>query len=303
MTNYSFTIERSSALLEASSTALTAGFRLEAAPGTLVFTYASANVIKQYTLQQAPDNTNNFTLNSVTPTVNLLHGRVLQAINATSPVFALTGRTTDFRIKNARLVASRGFISLTGYQLTAIYLKSTTLPALRPTKREFIPPVYSTNNVRTINGYVSRRIFASVASGAELKLTYENLPESETSSLLELFDTALGTYRSVSLPAATFAGAEPALQAYLNLSGTNQRWAFTGPPTMETAAPGVHTVSISLRSRIVPASPRAPLPNLPACETPIATVCHPNVGTGGTSGVSNSLLQWLNPSSPPAEAP
>lgn len=302
MTNYSFTIERSSAVLETGSTALAAGFRLEATPGIFPLTYVSANLTKLYTVQQAPDSTNNFTLNSASPTLQLLQGRVLKAINATSPVFALTGTNTDLRIKNARLVSTQGLISLTGYQLAAVYSASTTLPALRPTKREFVPPVYSTNNVRAINGYVSRRIFASVASGAELRLTYENLPESETSSLLALFDNALGTYRSVTLPTATFAGAEPALQAYLNLSGTNQRWAFIGPPTMETTAPGVHTVSISLRSRIVPASPRAPLPNLPACETPTATVCHPNVGTGGSSGVSNSLLQWLNPGSQPPEA-
>lgn len=223
-----------------------------------------------------------------------------QAGSASKGTFLLTGSATTLRITKGILVAQRGFVGLTGLDLTATRLASTIFPALRPTRREFIPPVHSISSTRSINGLTYRRLHASVPSGAELRLTYENLPEADANTLLALYDTALGTYRSVTLPSETMAGAEPELQAYLNLTGTDQRWAFTGPPSMESVAPGVHTVNLTLQSRIVPTGQRPSIPELPACDVPVPNPCYPNVGAGGPI---NPLLGALFPTIPPPTPP
>lgn len=280
--------------LQGSTITFTGTYELIASTGNFQINAADLNVGEIYVLTQASDASGAFTLTGFNLTTT--QGRALQATTGT---FLFTGQNATLRIKNGRLVATRGFFGLTGYDIVTQYLASTALPSLRPTKREFVPPTHSINTTKSINGLTYRRMFASTPSGAELRLTYENLPEADANTLLTLYDTAQGTYRSLTLPEATMAGAEPALQAYLNLNGTDQKWTFAGPPTLESIAPGVSTVTLALRSRIVPPSSRVPLPSLPACEVATPSTCYPYAGSGGGASLANVWFPLNTPPEPP----
>lgn len=220
---------------------------LKAETRIYAITGSSLQSQKIFTLQQSNDSSNNFTINGSDLTV--LRAYVLEL---STESFTITGRTTILRISKGILVATRGFISITGGQLRGIFDSYISLPGLRPSTREFTPAVNSFSLTRSLNGVIYRRLSTSVASAAELRLGYQNVTDQDVLDFLDLYDSCYGKYKPLDPSPETYAGAEPALQAYLRLDNTPMRWAFAAPPSVESVSVGLHNVSISLRSRIAP---------------------------------------------------
>lgn len=269
--------------------------RLTASPASYALTGGNLNFDKAYLLSQANDATNDFSITGQT----LVFGRSY-VLNPSTGEFAITGQAATLRIKNGRLVAVRAFFGITGSPLRTEYDPYITLPAVKPTQREFIPPLNSFNLSRSIDGVTYRRMNTSIAAGAELRLQYDTITDQEALNFLTIYDAVYGRYKSLDLPPEALAGAETVLRNYILQNGV--RWVFAQPPTVESVMVGLHNISIVLKARIAPRTQfslvggmPSPLPDADG-DTGTAT------GTIGGGGYG-IFYPRPDPPTPPPDAP
>lgn len=123
-----------------------------------------------------------------------------------------------------------------------------TFPSVTPTSRSFAAPVYPVTTYRTQSGVTVRRLWASAPSNARLSLKFNNIADADAVSILTCYNNALGSVNTVTLPSEVFTGADTALVAFLQQSGTSLNWHFAedSPPQVESVVSGRSSVTLEL---------------------------------------------------------
>lgn len=125
-------------------------------------------------------------------------------------------------------------------------------PALRPTTRKIIHPVYPNQARRSVSGIEEIRPLAAKSSGFGLDLTYENIPTAEGETLLAAWTSAYNTIDYLAVPAAVFSGMETAFATLVSTYPTGVQWRFdSAPPVVAIGPLDTCTVSLGLRARLV----------------------------------------------------
>lgn len=131
---------------------------------------------------------------------------------------------------------------------------ATTFPSVTPTGRRFTPPRWPTTEQTSQSGVVSRRLWGSRPSNAALELTFNNISDTDTSSILSAYESAQGPIDELTLPTTLFAGADATLTTYLDASSTGAGliWHFSSknPPTVESVFDGRSNVVVTLTAEL-----------------------------------------------------
>ena len=127
---------------------------------------------------------------------------------------------------------------------------ATTFPTIQPTARSFTAPAWQTTTQVSQSGVITRRLWGSRPSRATLSLQFNNISDTNTSAILDAYNSAKGSVDSLTLPDILFNGADNTLKTWLNASATGAGllWCFTegSPPQVESVAPGRSNVTVSL---------------------------------------------------------
>lgn len=127
---------------------------------------------------------------------------------------------------------------------------TTAFPSIEPSARSFKPPVFPVKSHVSQSGVTSRRLYGSLPGKASLSLRFDNITDTQTSSILSAYNAAKGPVDDLSLPTLLFAGADVVLTTYLDTSAFNANlvWSFAegSPPAVQSVAPGRSSVSVNL---------------------------------------------------------
>jgi len=97
-------------------------------------------------------------------------------------------------------------------------------------------------------------LWGSKPSRATLNLQFNNVDDTDTSAILNAYNTAKGSVDSLTLPGILFNGADTTLKNWLNGSSAaaGLLWCFAegSPPQVESIAPGRSNVSVSLTAEL-----------------------------------------------------
>jgi hypothetical protein len=131
---------------------------------------------------------------------------------------------------------------------------ATAFPGIQPTSRSFVAPAWQTTTETSQSGVVTRRLWGSRPSRATLNLQFNNISDTNTSAILSAYNSAKGSVDSLTLPDIIFNGADSSLKLWLDSSATGAGllWCFTegSPPQVESIAPGLSNVSVSLTAEL-----------------------------------------------------
>lgn len=123
---------------------------------------------------------------------------------------------------------------------------ATNFPAIKPASRSFAAAQFPVTVYKAQSGATTRRLWASQPSSATLKLTFNNLNDTDTRSILTAYDTALGNFDELTLPTALFDGMDSLLRQTVTGTGLIWRFADDAPPTVETTFNGRSRVDVVL---------------------------------------------------------
>jgi len=131
---------------------------------------------------------------------------------------------------------------------------ATAFPGIQPTSRSFVAPAWQTTTETSQSGVITRRLWGSRPSRATLNLQFNNISDTNTSAILSAYNSAKGSVDSLTLPDIIFNGADSSLKLWLDSSATGAGllWCFTegSPPQVESIAPGLSNVSVSLTAEL-----------------------------------------------------
>jgi hypothetical protein len=131
---------------------------------------------------------------------------------------------------------------------------ATAFPGIQPTGRSFVAPAWQTTTETSQSGVVTRRLWGSRPSRATLNLQFNNINDTNTSAILNAYNSAKGSVDSLTLPDIIFNGADVTLSSWLDSSATGAGllWCFAegSPPQVESIAPGLSNVSVSLTAEL-----------------------------------------------------
>lgn len=131
---------------------------------------------------------------------------------------------------------------------------ATAFPEIQPTGRSFVAPAWQTTTETSQSGVVTRRLWGSRPSRAILNLQFNNIGDDNTSAILSAYNSAKGSVDSLTMPEILFNGATATLKSWLDSSATGAGliWCFTegSPPQVESIAPGLSNVSVSLTAEL-----------------------------------------------------
>lgn len=131
---------------------------------------------------------------------------------------------------------------------------ATAFPEIQPTSRSFVAPAWQTTTETSQSGVITRRLWGSRPSRATLNLQFNNINDTNTSAILSAYNSAKGSVDSLTLPDIIFNGADSSLKLWLDSSATGAGllWCFTegSPPQVESIAPGLSNVSVSLTAEL-----------------------------------------------------
>ena len=131
---------------------------------------------------------------------------------------------------------------------------ATAFPGIQPTSRSFVAPAWQTTTETSQSGVITRRLWGSRPSRATLNLQFNNINDTNTSAILSAYNSAKGSVDSLTLPDIIFNGADSSLKSWLDSSATGAGllWCFTegSPPQVESIAPGLSNVSVSLTAEL-----------------------------------------------------
>jgi hypothetical protein len=118
-------------------------------------------------------------------------------------------------------------------------------PRIKPTTRAFKLGTFPVKTYRALSGATVKRAFGNRASGFELQLGFDNIPDATTEQLLAHYNGSSGGFDRFTLPADLFAGMTTTLRGYIQ-APTSIRWEYAGPPEVQSVYTGRSRVSITL---------------------------------------------------------
>lgn len=115
-------------------------------------------------------------------------------------------------------------------------------PSIQPTARTWTPGMQPMSTFASLAGYEVRVQHGSVAVGAQLSLSFQNLKEEIGKQITDHFALAQGTFETFQLPAEIYAG----MSSYSYVTPNTTTWRYTAKPSVTYVAPGIQTVSVDL---------------------------------------------------------
>lgn len=127
-------------------------------------------------------------------------------------------------------------------------------PTLKPTTREFSPPIYPKSTVYTMNNRSSRYLMASKPGQAVLDLSYENVPDSLGYDFIRSYEECQGQLKPITLPDDFLSGVSQELENYISMAGSSLSWRWASPPVVDFVKAGIVNIRTSLKAYISPGS-------------------------------------------------
>lgn len=115
-------------------------------------------------------------------------------------------------------------------------------PNLKPSGRSFSAGDYPVKTFRSQSGKESRILYGSNRTGAELQLTFENIPAISAAQFTTHYDETRGTFATFTLPADVFVGGR---STDFN-PGTATSWRYVEPPSITSVFNELSTVTVRL---------------------------------------------------------
>ena len=133
-------------------------------------------------------------------------------------------------------------------------MAAVAFPALVPSGRRYSPGQYPQAEFVALNGATTTLRYGNRRFDAELDLTFQNITDAEAASLLKLYEDTMVADDWVTFTSADVAGgASTELADYIReVGGSNLRWRFNEPPSVDSVKPGLSTVSVRFIGRLDP---------------------------------------------------
>lgn len=125
-----------------------------------------------------------------------------------------------------------------------------SFPALTPTARSFRPGTYPQRTYRSLAGVLVRRTFGNSPSGATLDLSFDNVPDSTVTSIIDHYRSQTAANQRFNLSTAVTAGMDANLVTRANASIDGLRWEYAGPPEVQSVRPDVNKMRVALTGEI-----------------------------------------------------
>ena len=121
---------------------------------------------------------------------------------------------------------------------------AVAFPNIKPTGRSYSPGEYPQSNFEAQNGTITVVRFGSRRVNSSLELRFDNITDSEASSILANYERVNRVWDYVTFTLHNGSVAAGSLASYIEESGgSGLRWRYEGPPTVSCTKPGVVSVS------------------------------------------------------------
>lgn len=123
-------------------------------------------------------------------------------------------------------------------------------PEIVPSQVQYRPAKYMVTEHRAQAGAMELHLWTDSNAGATLQLDYINIPDTTAETVMSVWDTVYGTYKSLRIPRSVLAGVEQELAEYMLRGGNKARWFFAEVPKWEGRIKGYGDLRIALVSKI-----------------------------------------------------
>ena len=133
-------------------------------------------------------------------------------------------------------------------------MAAVAFPALVPTRRQYSPGMYPQQQFVALNGATTTLRYGNRRFDAELDLTFQNITDTQVATVLKLYEDTMVADDWVTFTTSNAAaGASSDLANYIReVGGSNLRWRFSEPPSVDSVRPGLSTVSVRFIGRLDP---------------------------------------------------
>jgi hypothetical protein len=129
-------------------------------------------------------------------------------------------------------------------------------PALRPTEREYLPPEHAVTSLRSQSGVVSKRLWGSQPSNAELILRFNNITSDRAAAVVNAWTATRSGIDYLTFPVdptdparvrlLILSGSSAALQSVVFPTNGTLRWTFAERPAVTSVGPAWASVRVRL---------------------------------------------------------
>jgi len=123
-------------------------------------------------------------------------------------------------------------------------------PSLVPTARSFQPGVYPQKTYRTLSGAAFKRSFGNRAYGAQLELSFDNIPDASAYSIVNHYRSQTSQNQRFRVSGSTTAGMSSSLDYLAAGTADDLRWEYAEPPSVQSVRPGRSSVRVKLSGEI-----------------------------------------------------
>ena len=121
---------------------------------------------------------------------------------------------------------------------------AASFPNVKPTSRSYRPGKFAQIQFEALNGATTTLRYGQRAYNAELNLTFANISDSDTASIVNHYEERMATFANVTFTSQSgLAGLGSTLRTQVSESGTGLTWRYAEPPQVESVYPGISTVT------------------------------------------------------------
>ena len=126
---------------------------------------------------------------------------------------------------------------------------TATFPQIVPTTRRFRMGDIPSTTYTSLSGAVFRRAFGNKKTNYTLDLTFVNITDTNTLTLIEHYEGVKGTFRSFALPEEIFSGMIDDLTDTIQ-APSNVQWRYSRPLEVTSVKSNLSTLTISLVAEV-----------------------------------------------------
>lgn len=124
-----------------------------------------------------------------------------------------------------------------------------TFPDITPTSLDYRPPKFAIKSTTGLSGVTTRRLFGNKPYNATISMSFDNIPNSIATLILQCWIDANGQSDVVTLPDSIFDGSRDDLLAFTK-ANSGSGWHFSEEPSLARSAPGYSTVSVQMEASL-----------------------------------------------------
>lgn len=126
---------------------------------------------------------------------------------------------------------------------------TATFPEIVPTTRRFRMGDIPSTTYTSLSGAVFRRAFGNKKTNYTLDLTFVNITDTSTSTLIDHYEGVQGTFRSFALSAHVFNGMDTTLSGEIK-APSNVQWRYSRPIEVTSVRKNLSTLTVSLIAEV-----------------------------------------------------